>query len=74
MCERSCIFFERSCKLFERSDKILERAVHDKVDVIGRSGLNTPSLDETVYVVEQMEASGMQQPFMLDGVGADSHF
>jgi len=48
-------------------DKILERAVQEKVDVIGLSGLITPSLDEMVYVAEQMKARGMKLPLMIGG-------
>merc|ERR1719160_794655 len=38
-----------------------------KVDVIGLSGLITPSLDEMVYVAEQMKARGMKTPLMIGG-------
>jgi len=48
-------------------DKILERAIQEKVDVIGLSGLITPSLDEMVYVAEQMKARGMTTPLMIGG-------
>jgi 5-methyltetrahydrofolate--homocysteine methyltransferase len=48
-------------------DKILERAVQEKVDVIGLSGLITPSLDEMVYVAEQMKVRGMKVPLMIGG-------
>jgi len=48
-------------------EKILERAVQEKVDVIGLSGLITPSLDEMVYVAEAMQAKGMNLPLMIGG-------
>eukprot|EP00441_Pelagodinium_beii_P006521 CAMPEP_0197703102 /NCGR_PEP_ID=MMETSP1338-20131121/125262_1 /TAXON_ID=43686 ORGANISM="Pelagodinium beii, Strain RCC1491" /NCGR_SAMPLE_ID=MMETSP1338 /ASSEMBLY_ACC=CAM_ASM_000754 /LENGTH=1480 /DNA_ID=CAMNT_0043286995 /DNA_START=99 /DNA_END=4541 /DNA_ORIENTATION=- len=48
-------------------EKILERAIEEKVDVIGLSGLITPSLDEMVYVAEQMKARGMKLPLMIGG-------
>merc|ERR1719323_2869171 len=48
-------------------DKILERAQQEKVDVIGLSGLITPSLDEMVYVAEQMKIRGMKIPLMIGG-------
>jgi 5-methyltetrahydrofolate--homocysteine methyltransferase len=48
-------------------DKILEKAVEEKVDVIGLSGLITPSLDEMVYVAEQMKARGLKMPLMIGG-------
>ncbi|CAE8694917.1 unnamed protein product, partial [Polarella glacialis] len=49
------------------AEKILERAMEEKVDVIGLSGLITPSLDEMVYVAEQMKAKGMTLPLMIGG-------
>merc|ERR1711937_954670 len=48
-------------------DKILENAIEEKVDVIGLSGLITPSLDEMVYVAEQMKARGFKIPLMIGG-------
>jgi len=39
----------------------------EKVDVIGLSGLITPSLDEMVYVAEQMKARGLKMPLMIGG-------
>jgi len=48
-------------------DKILERAIEEKVDIIGLSGLITPSLDEMVYVAEQMKSRGMKLPLMIGG-------
>ncbi|CAE8605206.1 unnamed protein product [Polarella glacialis] len=49
------------------AEKILEKALEEKVDVIGLSGLITPSLDEMVYVAEKMKASGMTLPLMIGG-------
>eukprot|EP00933_Yihiella_yeosuensis_P015814 TRINITY_DN13673_c0_g1_i1.p1 TRINITY_DN13673_c0_g1~~TRINITY_DN13673_c0_g1_i1.p1 ORF type:complete len:827 (+),score=235.85 TRINITY_DN13673_c0_g1_i1:172-2481(+) len=48
-------------------EKILEKAIEEKVDVIGLSGLITPSLDEMVYVTEQMQKRGMKLPLMIGG-------
>merc|ERR1719215_2539509 len=48
-------------------EKILEKALECKPDVIGLSGLITPSLDEMVYVAEQMKARGMTMPLMIGG-------
>nr|UKS50372.1 B12-dependent methionine synthase [Margalefidinium polykrikoides] len=48
-------------------EKILDRAIEEKVDVIGLSGLITPSLDEMVYVAEQMKVRNMKQPLMIGG-------
>merc|ERR1711920_518262 len=48
-------------------EKILDRAIEENADVIGLSGLITPSLDEMVYVAEQMKARGMKLPLMIGG-------
>jgi 5-methyltetrahydrofolate--homocysteine methyltransferase len=48
-------------------DKILDAAQEHKVDVIGLSGLITPSLDEMVYVAKEMERKGMKQPLLIGG-------
>ncbi|MGO8657870.1 cobalamin-dependent protein, partial [Rhizobium ruizarguesonis] len=40
--------------------KILETAIAEKVDVIGLSGLITPSLDEMVHVAAEMERQGFE--------------
>merc|ERR1712238_34227 len=47
--------------------KILERALAEKADVIGLSGLITPSLDEMVAVAEMMKADGITIPQMIGG-------
>ena len=49
------------------ADKILERAKAEKADVIGLSGLITPSLDEMVHVAKEMERSGMDIPLLIGG-------
>ena len=48
-------------------DKILDTAVAEQVDIIGLSGLITPSLDEMVTVAELMEARGMSIPLLIGG-------
>ncbi len=48
-------------------DKILKVAVEKQVDVIGLSGLITPSLDEMVNVAKEMERRGMKLPIMIGG-------
>jgi 5-methyltetrahydrofolate--homocysteine methyltransferase len=48
-------------------DKILAAAVDKNVDVIGLSGLITPSLDEMVYVAKEMERRGIEKPLMIGG-------
>ena len=42
-------------------EKILEAAIAEEVDVIGLSGLITPSLDEMVHVAREMQRHGMHQ-------------
>jgi 5-methyltetrahydrofolate--homocysteine methyltransferase len=48
-------------------EKILDEAQRLNVDVIGLSGLITPSLDEMVYVAKQMAVRGMTQPLLIGG-------
>ena len=49
------------------TDKILEAAVKNNVDIIGLSGLITPSLDEMVHVAHEMKRRGMTQPLLIGG-------
>ena len=49
------------------AEKILERARAEKVDIIGLSGLITPSLDEMVHVAREMERGGFKQPLLIGG-------
>jgi 5-methyltetrahydrofolate--homocysteine methyltransferase len=49
------------------ADKILETAEKEKVDIIGLSGLITPSLDEMVHVAREMKRRNMQQPLLIGG-------
>lgn len=49
------------------SDKILSTAVEKNVDVIGLSGLITPSLDEMVHVAKEMERMGLNIPLLIGG-------
>ncbi|MFN8114989.1 MAG: methionine synthase [Bacteroidia bacterium] len=48
-------------------DKILEEAKKHNVDIIGLSGLITPSLDEMVHVAKEMERTGFKIPLMIGG-------
>ena len=48
-------------------EKILERARQEKADIIGLSGLITPSLDEMVHVAREMERTGFKVPLLLGG-------
>jgi 5-methyltetrahydrofolate--homocysteine methyltransferase len=47
--------------------KILQTARDEKVDVIGLSGLITPSLDEMVHVASEMEREGFDIPLLIGG-------
>jgi 5-methyltetrahydrofolate--homocysteine methyltransferase len=48
-------------------EKILERAKQEKADVIGLSGLITPSLDEMTHVAREMERLGFKLPLLIGG-------
>uniref|UniRef100_A0A3Q2Q9M7 Methionine synthase n=1 Tax=Fundulus heteroclitus TaxID=8078 RepID=A0A3Q2Q9M7_FUNHE len=48
-------------------DRILREAVTQKADIIGLSGLITPSLDEMIYVAKEMERLGMTTPLLIGG-------
>lgn len=49
------------------TEKILEAAVREKVNVIGLSGLITPSLDEMVHVAKEMQHAKMDLPLLIGG-------
>lgn len=49
------------------ADKILDEAEKHQADIIGLSGLITPSLDEMVHVAEEMKRRGMKQPLLIGG-------
>lgn len=49
------------------AEKILRIAVEEKVDIIGLSGLITPSLDEMVHVAAEMERQGFELPLLIGG-------
>src|SRR5262249_41115393 len=48
-------------------EKILQKAREHAVDMIGLSGLITPSLDEMVHVAKEMEREGFQVPLLIGG-------
>ena len=48
-------------------DKILQTAIDEKADMIGLSGLITPSLDEMVHVAKEMERRGFDLPLLIGG-------
>ncbi len=49
------------------AETILKEAVAHKCDIIGLSGLITPSLDEMVYMAKEMERQGIEMPLMIGG-------
>jgi 5-methyltetrahydrofolate--homocysteine methyltransferase len=49
------------------AEKILEKAKEIQADVIGLSGLITPSLDEMVHVAKELQREGFQQPLLIGG-------
>ena len=49
------------------AEKIIEEAKKQNVDVIGLSGLITPSLDEMVHVAKELEREGLKIPLMIGG-------
>jgi 5-methyltetrahydrofolate--homocysteine methyltransferase len=48
-------------------EKIIAAAVEHEVDIIGLSGLITPSLDEMVYLAKELDKRGMKIPIMIGG-------
>ena len=48
-------------------EKIIETAVREQVDIIGLSGLITPSLDEMVYLAKEMDKLNIKIPIMIGG-------
>ncbi|KAF2519918.1 dihydropteroate synthase [Flavobacterium salilacus subsp. salilacus] len=48
-------------------EKIIETAIKEKVDIIGLSGLITPSLDEMVYLAKEMDKLNISIPIMIGG-------
>ncbi len=49
------------------ADRILDAAIEHKVDIIGLSGLITPSLDEMVFVAQEMQRRGFTIPLLIGG-------
>ncbi|KAI8319189.1 methionine synthase [Martensiomyces pterosporus] len=48
-------------------EKIIEAAIKEKADVIGLSGLITPSLDEMIHVAKELERAGLKVPLLIGG-------
>jgi len=49
------------------ADRILQTAIDEKADLVGLSGLITPSLDEMVFVAKEMERRNMRLPLLIGG-------
>jgi 5-methyltetrahydrofolate--homocysteine methyltransferase len=49
------------------AERILETAVNENADMIGLSGLITPSLDEMVYFASEMQRLGIRKPLLIGG-------
>ena len=49
------------------ADKIIKTAISEKVDIIGLSGLITPSLDEMVHVASELQRLNLKLPLMIGG-------
>jgi len=49
------------------AEKIIEAAIREQVDVIGLSGLITPSLDEMVHLAKEMQRSNLNIPLLIGG-------
>ena len=49
------------------AEQIVKKAMEEKVDIIGLSGLITPSLEEMVNVAKEMEKAGLRLPIMIGG-------
>ena len=49
------------------AETIIQKAITEKVDIIGLSGLITPSLEEMIHVATEMEKAGLDIPLMIGG-------
>ena len=49
------------------AEQIVETAIREKVDIVGLSGLITPSLEEMVHVVHELDRAGLHIPVMIGG-------
>ena len=48
-------------------EKIIETAINEQVDIVGLSGLITPSLDEMIYVAKEFQRQNLQVPILIGG-------
>ena len=49
------------------AEQIIKKAIEEKADIIGLSGLITPSLEEMINVAQEMEKAGLDIPIMIGG-------
>lgn len=49
------------------TEEIIRKAVEEEVDIIGLSGLITPSLDEMIFVAKEMQRQGIDKPLLIGG-------
>ena len=49
------------------AEAIVQKALEEKVDIVGLSGLITPSLEEMVHVASEMQRAGLRIPVMVGG-------
>lgn len=49
------------------AEQIVKKAIEEKVDIVGLSGLITPSLEEMVHVATEMQKAGLRIPIMIGG-------
>lgn len=49
------------------AEKIIQTAIDEKVDIVGLSGLITPSLEEMVHVAKEMDRRGLEIPLLIGG-------
>jgi 5-methyltetrahydrofolate--homocysteine methyltransferase len=49
------------------AEQIVQKAIDEQADMIGLSGLITPSLEEMVHVAEEMQRAGLRIPIMIGG-------
>ena len=49
------------------AETIVQKAMEEKVDIVGLSGLITPSLEEMVHVAREMQSAGLRIPIMIGG-------
>jgi 5-methyltetrahydrofolate--homocysteine methyltransferase len=55
------------------AEKILQTAIEKNVDIIGLSGLITPSLEEMIHVAKEMERRGIKTPLLIGGATTSKH-